>query len=86
MQGDEVELAQVVGESGEVGSHQPHVREAAGGRLPLRCGDVLGIDVHAHELPLGIGGRQRSERPPESAAEFEIAEASSRGRRDHAID
>ena len=86
VQGDEVELTQVVGERGEVGGHQPHVREAAGVRLPLRCGDVLGIDVHAHELPLGIGSRECGERPPEPAAEFEIAKAGGRGGRDHAID
>ena len=83
---DEVEVAEIVGELGEIGSDDAGVGERTDLDIVGDLGGVLRIDVDAGEGPLGIGGGERRQRPSEPAAELQVAESVSDRRGDDAVE
>jgi len=86
VQGDELEFTEVVGQVAEVGGDHAGVCEAAGGDVAVDQRGVFGVDVHADEFAVRVGGGERGERAAEAAAEFEVAEAVGGAWRRHAVE
>ena len=75
VQRQEIERAQVAGQMAEIGRDDPCIAELPRSNVTGHGCSVLRIQIHTHELALGMGGSERGEAATQAAAEFEESEA-----------